>query len=177
MNRHTFRSSLEAGYGYSAAGLPLALAENELGMTSWDHGGIGRRPCIRNAATTACRKGRGWPALARGSHAAWPQIHGAVLDSSCAPNNGWLWESRISSDETAHQSNRGRSLMASSIVTKGCGAVPCAVLIERIWSPFGNLISKASARGKSCVGCGKSGNGCPESAAMRKNRTRVCGVP
>ena len=79
--------------------------------------------------------------------------------------------------DVTYQSNLGKSPIASSIVTKLCGAVPGIVRIGSTKSPFVNSILSASARGKSWVGCGSSGRGWPCTAAIMKKRTRVWGVP
>ena len=77
----------------------------------------------------------------------------------------------------SHQSNRGRSLIASSIVTKLKGAVPASACTARAMSPFGKRTSSLCVWGKSCVGGGAASRGYPRRAPKRKNRTRVCGVP
>ena len=77
----------------------------------------------------------------------------------------------------AHQSNWGRSPIASLIETNGSGAVPRSARMGWMACPFGKWISSLRYCGKSCVGCGSSGSTSPRRASTRKKRMRVCGVP
>jgi hypothetical protein len=106
-------------------------------------------------------------------------LRGQALQARISPGSHRI-SPNVKSEERerrAHQSKRGRSLMASSIDTKRKGAVPALARTARAISPFGKRTSRRFAGGKSCVGCGAAGRVYPRRAAKRKKRTRVCGVP